>query len=1039
MNLPQTDFPMRAGLPVNEPKRLEKWARVDLYHQVLEQNRGNESYILHDGPPYANGPIHIGHAFNKVLKDIIVKYKSQCGFFSPYVPGWDCHGQPIEHMVETKLGPEKMAKINQPTLRRLCRDWARENIDLQCEGFKRLGVLGEWEDPYLTYTPSYEAGNVEIFKTMYEDGAIYRGRKPIHWCRHCHTALAEAEIEYSDESSPSIYVAFRLMEEEEAQAQATAASATAYTAGSITATSASTTAASATTSADEVTSVSSPGTVTAALSALAASPVPLYILIWTTTPWTLPANTAVALASDAEYVVVLVEGKALVMARELVESVAEIAGWLDYSLLEDKNGETLSLTGAQLAGLHYRHPIHETMTGVLITGDHVDLSTGTGAVHTAPGHGQEDYLVGEAYGLPMLMPVDDNGVFDAGGGPFEGLDVDSANPLIIDWLRERGTLIARVDITHSYPHCWRCHNPVIFRATDQWFVSMEATGLRAKAVAETGKLNWYPEWAAKRLRSMVEGRPDWCISRQRSWGVPIPVFKCARCSQTVATPQTFDAVASLFRREGADAWFTHEPAEYLPKGTRCEHCGSDELLPERDILDVWWESGVSHTSVLDNYADLHRPADLYLEGSDQHRGWFQSSLLTSVGAYGVAPYRGIMSCGFTVDENGEKMSKSKGNGVDPAEVIANYGADVLRLWVGSVDSAQDVSIGKNILDRTADAYRRFRNTFRFLLSNLYDFDASSGLVDWEELSAIDRWALARLQQVAHEVDGAYEGFRFHVAYHVLYDYVVTDLSAVYMDVLKDRLYSDAPTSLARRSAQTVLLNILEVLTRQLAPILSFTCDEVLEHFPEGLRYEGFPEAVALAGWPTDGDYAPAIPAEEAECVLSDFAVILGVRDAVTKALEEARAEKIVGKSQEARVDVVIAPLAAEILQRLPQGTLEELFIVCEVNLTVREGLSEPRVSVTKAIGEKCPRCWNIRELGVDAAHPAVCGRCAAVLTKQGVRETAVEVAEAVADEVTAAGVSAVASASAAGVDTMASADEVTAAGAGAAGRESTKS
>jgi isoleucyl-tRNA synthetase len=948
MNLPQTDFPMRAGLPVNEPKRLEKWARMDLYHRVLEQNRGNSSYILHDGPPYANGPIHIGHAFNKVLKDIIVKYKSQRGFFSPYVPGWDCHGQPIEHMVETRLGPEKMARIDQPTLRRLCRDWARENIDLQREGFKRLGVLGEWDDPYLTYRPSYEAGNVRVFKAMYEDGAIYRGRKPIHWCRHCHTALAEAEIEYGDEVSPSVYVAFRLTEEGGGVASAGSAA-------------------------------------PVAPAAFAEAPAPLHILIWTTTPWTLPANTAVSLAPQAEYVVVLAQGRALIMARELVESVADAVGWAGHELLRGSDGEVASLKGSELAGLHYAHPIHDHMTGVVVTGDHVELTTGTGAVHTAPGHGQDDYLVGEAHGLPMLMPVDDNGVFDAGGGPFEGLDVDEANPRIIEWLKERGTLVARADITHSYPHCWRCHKPVIFRATDQWFVSMEATGLRDAAIEEIGKLNWYPEWASKRLRLMVEGRPDWCISRQRSWGVPIPVFKCAHCSQTVATPQTFDAVIALFEREGADAWFTKAPADYLPEGTCCGHCGSTELLPEKDILDVWWESGVSHTSVLDAYADLARPADLYLEGSDQHRGWFQSSLLTSVGAYGTAPYRGVMSCGFTVDENGEKMSKSRGNGVDPADVIAKYGADVLRLWVGSVDSSQDVGIGANILERTADAYRRFRNTFRFLLSNLYDFDASCGPVGWEELTVVDRWALARLRQVAREVDAAYEAFRFHQAYHALYDYVVSDLSAVYMDALKDRLYSDAATSTERRAAQTVLLNILEVLVRQLAPILSFTCDEVLEHYPEGLRHEGFPEAAALAGWPVDGDYVPAAPAGEAERILEDFAVVLGVRDVVTKALEEARGAKVVGKSQEAQVSLTVSPEAAETLSALPAGTLEELLIVAKVELAVADGLPAPQVEVTKAAGEKCPRCWNIRELGEDPAHPAVCARCAAVLASRGHR------------------------------------------------------
>jgi isoleucyl-tRNA synthetase len=941
MNLPQTDFPMRAGLAVSEPKRLEKWYGMDLYHKILAQNEGHETYILHDGPPYANGPIHIGHAFNKTLKDIIVKYKSQRGFYSPYVPGWDCHGQPIEHMVETKLGPEKMAKIDQPTLRRLCREWATEHIDLQREGFKRLGVLGEWDNPYLTYIPSYEAGNVKVFKKMYEDGAIYRGRKPIHWCRHCHTALAEAEIEYGDETSPSIYVAFKLADKPPCDSVAEAI-------------------------------------------AYVSDDKPLSILIWTTTPWTLPANTAVSLAPQAEYVVVLADDKALIMAQDLVSTVAEVAGWGEPELLKDDAGKPVSFIGSELQGLTYEHPIHESMTGVIVTGDHVELSTGTGAVHTAPGHGQEDYLVGEAYNLPMLMPVDDNGVFDAGGGPFEGMNVDEANPRIIEWLGERGTLVARVDISHSYPHCWRCHKPVIFRATDQWFVSMDGTGLREKAITEIEKLNWYPSWAANRLRTMVEGRPDWCISRQRSWGVPIPVFKCAKCSQTVATPETFDAVIALFEREGADAWFTHKPEDYLPAGTACEHCGSTELLPEKDILDVWWESGVSHTSVLETYEELRRPAELYLEGSDQHRGWFQSSLLTSVGAYGIAPYKGVMSCGFTVDENGEKMSKSKGNGVDPADVIKEYGADVLRLWVGSVDNSQDVGISKTILDRTADAYRRFRNTFRFLLSNLYDFDAHTDTVSFEELTIIDRWAMARLQSLMLVVNEAYDSFRFHNAYHAIYDYVVTDLSAVYLDALKDRLYSDAPKSIARRSAQTVLMHILEVLVRQLAPILTFTCDEVWEQYPEGLREENRAAAVQLAGWPELSDFTPAVPTEEAQRLLADFEIVLSVRDVVTKALEEARAEKVIGKSQEAAVVVTVAPLAGDILQQLPAGTLEELFIVAEVRLTFEDGLLEPQAQIGKAAGEKCPRCWNIRELGSDSRYPEVCERCGEVLATLGV-------------------------------------------------------
>jgi isoleucyl-tRNA synthetase len=920
---------MRAGLPVNEPLRLQKWQDLDLYHRILEKNVNNPEYILHDGPPYANGPLHMGHAFNKVLKDIIVKYKSQRGFYSPYVPGWDCHGQPIEHMVETTLGPEKMAQTSQPELRRLCREWAARFVDVQRDGFKRLGITGDWADPYLTYVPSYEAGNVKIFKTLYERGAIYRGRKPIHWCYHCHTALAEAEIEYGDESSPSVYVAFKLTEP-----------ALAFAYGGM----------------------------------------PLYVLIWTTTPWTLPANAAVSLAPKADYVAVLADGKALIMAQALVASVAQAAGWEEVEYLTGADGRMIAVKGETLSGIHYAHPIHAGMQGVIVTGEHVDLSTGTGAVHTAPGHGQDDYLVGELYDLPMLMPVDDNGVFDTGGGPFQGLNVDAANPQIIEWLDEKGTLLAATRISHSYPHCWRCHNPVIFRATDQWFVSMDDTGLRQAALGELVKLNWYPEWAINRLAAMVENRPDWCISRQRSWGVPIPVFKCARCSQTVATPETFDAVIELFKTEGADAWFTRQPAEYLPAGTKCPDCGSEDLIPEKDILDVWWESGVSHTSVLEVRPELHRPADLYLEGSDQHRGWFQSSLLTSVGAYAIAPYKGIMSCGFVVDGEGRKMAKSLGNGVDPADVIASSGADVLRLWVGSVDYSQDVGISEEILQRTSESYRRIRNSFRFLLSNLYDFDAVIDGVSWDELLGLDRWALTRLQELVQTVTAAYEALRFHVAYHAIYDYVVTDLSAIYLDAIKDRLYSDAPKSLARRSAQTVLMHILEALVRQLAPILTFTCDEVWDFYPEGLREVGREPAIQLAGWPVPEDFAPAVPASAAD-ILRDYQTVLDIRDAVTKALEEARNEKIVGKSQEAAILITAPAAIVSLLEAQGLATLEELFIVAKVDFAVQEAATEAEIKVTRAAGEKCPRCWNIRVLGEDPAHPEVCSRCAAVLSE----------------------------------------------------------
>ena len=948
MNLPQTEFAMRGNLAVNEPIRLKKWQNMGLYQLMLKRNEGHDPFILHDGPPYANGPIHMGHAFNKVLKDIIVKYKTQRGFYAPYVPGWDCHGQPIEHMVETQLGPEKMSRIDQPTLRRLCREWAQKFVAIQGEGFKRLGILGEWDDPYLTYAHSYEAGNVEVFKKMYQSGAIYRGRKPIHWCHHCHTALAEAEIEYSEEPSPSIYVAFKLIE-------------------------------------------GSPQTsaLYKKLGAHAGSSFdtkPLHILIWTTTPWTLPANTAVTVLAQADYVVLLTDTKALLVARELAGQVAEALGLeKPVVLLESTDGGVdapFTVKGSELAGLNYYHPIHEAMTGRIVTGSHVDLSTGSGAVHTAPGHGQEDFLMGVEYNLPMLMPVDDNGVFDAGGGPFEGLNVEEANPVIIEWLRERKSLEALSTMDHSYPHCWRCHKPVIFRATDQWFVSMETTGVRNKALAAIETLNWYPGWAVNRMRSMLEGRPDWCISRQRSWGVPIPVFKCEKCSATVANDATFDAVIDLFEREGADAWFTHKPNEYLPAGTACEVCGSTDLVPEKDILDVWWESGVSHTSVLKKRNYLCFPADLYLEGSDQHRGWFQSSLLTSVGTYATAPYKGIMSCGFVNDGEGNKMSKSRGNAMDPSDIVEKFGADVLRLWVGSIDSSQDVGIDTEILQRTSEAYRRIRNTFRFLLSNLYDFSCDEDLVSWDELGSIDKWALIRAKNVMETATEAYDTFRFHEAFHAIYTYIVTDLSAVYLDALKDRLYSDAAKSRGRRAAQTVLLNILEMLVRVLAPILTFTCDEVWEYYPQGIQacVASRPASVLLASWPEAGDFAPNVPsAAEEKRIMKDFAVILFLRELVTKALEEARNDKVIGKSQEASLKVYTDPASYAILAAQDSSMLEELFIVASVEIVEQTPDAAMSVSVSKADGEKCPRCWNIRSLSTGPEHEEVCPRCAAVL------------------------------------------------------------
>jgi isoleucyl-tRNA synthetase len=919
MNLPTTEFPMRANLAEREPGWLRFWDETGAYRRALKANEGGETFILHDGPPYANGHIHMGTAYNKVLKDIIVRYKTMRGYWSPYVPGWDCHGQPIEHQVEKNLGPEKMATIDRATLRRLCREYALKFVDVQREEFKRLGVRGDWDDPYLTLTHDYEAGNVKIFKKMYLDGAVYKGAKPIHWCIRCHTALAEAEIEYGDETSDSIYVAFRFTDPTPWDADGAAE-----------------------------------------------------LLIWTTTPWTLPANVAVTLAEGADYVGVrLAGGRVLVMAEALVTSVAAAAGWAEgeYEVLG------LRVKGAELAGLHYAQPVHEGVTGVVITGAHVDLSTGTGAVHTAPGHGEEDYLVGREFDLPMPMPVTDDGTFDAGGGPFAGMDVWKANPEIVAWLAERGTLVASGRIDHSYPHCWRCKRPVIFRATEQWFVSMEATGLRESAMRAIGEVEWIPGWSVNRISAMVGDRPDWCISRQRAWGVPIPVFTCAKCGETVATEATFDAVIELFETEGADTWFIRRPAEYLPADTVCTRCGSgpDDLMPEDDIVDVWWESGVSHTSVLEARQELYRPAELYLEGSDQHRGWFQSSLLTSVGAYDQAPFRSVLTHGFIVDGEGRKMSKSLGNVISPLDVIGRSGADIIRLWVASADYSQDVSVSDEILDRTSEAYRRIRNTFRFLLGNLDDFDPADA-VPYDELPELDRYALVSLDDLVGRVTAAYDEWRYHVVYRQVYDYCVTDLSSFYLDVLKDRLYADGAASYSRRSAQTVLATILGDLVRLVAPVLAFTAEEVWQSAPTALT--GGVDSVHLAGWPAAHEYADAGELRDA------YEVVWRWRDAVTRAIEEARNAGAIGKSQEARLVLHAEGRDRSVLAARGDAALAEMFIVSAIELSEappeRAAASEEPaglVTVRGAQGQKCPRCWNWRELGTDG----LCVRCSSVV------------------------------------------------------------
>ena len=933
MQLPKTGFPMRGGLPKNEPKRLAAWYENHVYEQLQKKNEGHKKFVLHDGPPYANGPIHIGHAMNKISKDIIMRYHAMQGEQTPYVPGWDCHGQPIEHKVEEMLGTKKFNATPTAKIRELCNKFAVENIDLQREGFKRLGVLGDWDNPYLTLYHEHDAADIEVFKAMFDKGMIYRGRKPVHWCKHCHTALAEAEIEYSDEVSPSVFVRFELIDVPEA---------------------------------------------------LRSAGVPVDVVIWTTTPWTLPANAGVALLADADYIAVQAEGRLGIMAKALWEKVFHgVAGIEDACLyVPEGAAEPWSVHGEELVDITYTHPIFSDVQGRIVTADYVTLEDGTGCVHTAPGHGVDDYYTGMRCNLPIIMPVDDDGHFYAGdglgtGGPFSGMDTDEANPHIIEFLRERGTLVAEKKINHSYPHCWRCKNPVIFRATDQWFVSMDETNLRGEALDQVlNHVTWYPDHAKNRIGSMVEGRPDWCISRQRNWGVPIPSYTCADCGEKVMNDATLDAVIALFKEKGSDAWFTDAPEEYLGEACVCPKCGGHHLKADRDILDVWWDSGVSWKAVCENREELEYPADMYLEGSDQHRGWFQSSLLTSVGANGVAPYKAVVSQGFTLDGQGRKMSKSLGNVIDPNKVCDEMGADIIRLWVASVDTSTDVAIDHEILARPSDAYRRFRNTFRFLLGELEgQFEPETDGVPFSDLTALDQLMVARLTQVQAEVDAAYAGYEFNRAYRVLYDFVVTELSNVYLDALKDRLYCEKPGSLARRSAQTVLAELLSMLLRDLQPILAFTCDEVMAYAPAGCR--GGETYAAMLDW-----YQAPISVEEANEYSEVLTAALTLRGAVTKALEDARTAGTFTKSQEVRISATVPSSDFALLTGERGIDLAEFFIVSEVALMENEDAEDDGITVTvdAARGERCDRCWNYREdTGVHGEHEHICSRCAAAL------------------------------------------------------------
>ncbi|MHB8840165.1 MAG: isoleucine--tRNA ligase [Candidatus Aquicultor sp.] len=929
LNLPQTDFPMKANLPQREPEMLNFWSDIDLYKAIREESSGREKFILHDGPPYANGNIHVGTAMNKILKDMIVKYKTMAGFDSPYVPGWDCHGQPIEHNVEKQLG-EKAKTISQVEFRKLCKDYALSFVDKQREQFMRLGVSGDWFDPYLTLNHKYEAANVEVFGELYKKGLVYKRRKPIHWCITDQTALAEAEIEYKEETSPSIYVKFSLKSEFEP---------------------------------------------------IKGFSEPKFIVIWTTTPWTLPANVAVAVHPDAAYIAVKTGGEILIFADARFEEVAPEIGISGYEIVAH-------FKGSDMEYLKCEHPLFPDKESVVVLADYVGLDTGTGAVHTAPGHGQEDYMTGLKYDLPAPMPVDATGHFTKEAGQFAGMYIYDANKEILDFLKAKGLLAYSTEITHAYPCCWRCKNPVIFRATEQWFVSMEVNNLRGEAMNSINNVRWIPDWSIRRITGMVEGRPDWCISRQRSWGVPIPVFYCADCQEEVVTDETIGAVIDLFVADGADAWFSKSAEEILPAGFACPKCGAAKLTKETDILDVWFESGVSHEAVLKLRPELRWPADLYTEGSDQHRGWFQSSLMTSVGVHNRAPYDAVLTHGFVVDGDGRKMSKSLGNVVDPLDVTAKSGADILRLWVASSDYTVDVGISPDILKHVGEAYRRIRNTFRFMLGNLYDFKPGVDDVEYDQLQELDKWALHEMTGLLKNVTVNYEDYRFHAVYHTVYNFFTNELSSLYLDILKDRLYASAAGSIERRAAQTVLFEMLVTFTKMLAPILAFTSEELWSYIPESVRGT---KSVHLALWPVANEQYINPELDES------WNRLLKIRGEVAKALEEARNKKEIGNALEAQVELYSDDALREFLENykkvqvaVDQNLLSQVMIVSSINVFPyfeapensykSELIPNLAIKVSPAPGAKCERCWRYEEtVGEIPEHPGLCARCASVL------------------------------------------------------------
>ncbi|MDD4346185.1 MAG: isoleucine--tRNA ligase [Desulfitobacteriaceae bacterium] len=913
LNLPETSFPMRGNLPKLEPQILKSWEEAKLYEQVQKARAGCPRFVLHDGPPYANGDIHLGHALNKILKDIIVKYKTMAGFDAPYIPGWDTHGLPIEQQVIKKLGLNRHA-VSVLEFRSKCKEYAEKYVNIQGEQFKRLGVRGDWDHPYLTLHKEYEAAQIGVFGEMARKGYIFKGQKPVYWCPSCETALAEAEIEYADKTSAAIYVKFPVRDGR--------------------------------------------GVIGEDKS---------YVVIWTTTPWTLPANLAISVHPDYIYVVVKIGEESWIVAEGMLHNLRAI--W-NLELPVEK-----TVSGQELEGVICSNPLFEK-DSVLICGDHVTLEQGTGCVHTAPGHGEDDFIIGKKYGLPVFCPVDSCGRLMEEAIVHVGMKVEQANPVIVEDLRNNRTLIHDEKIVHSYPHCWRCKNPILFRATEQWFASIN--GFRQTALAEIDKVTWIPAWGQDRIYNMIADRGDWCISRQRTWGVPIPIYYCETCGKEIITPETIAKVQDIFKAEGSDAWYAYTAAELLPEGFACE-CGSSEFRKESDIMDVWFDSGTSHTGVMKLRPELKWPADLYLEGSDQHRGWFNSSLSTAVAAYGKAPYETVLTHGFLVDEKGRKMSKSLGNGVDPLKVIKELGADILRLWVSSADYKNDVAASPRIMKQMTEAYRKIRNTLRFLLGNLNDFDPDTDKVAYNELQEIDRWALLKLTKVVERVLEGYKNYEFHWVYHTVHNFCAVELSSIYMDIVKDRLYVEGKKSVLRRAAQTVFYENLNALVRLLSPILTFTAEEIWPHVPGGNKES----TVQLADLPkVREDWLDEELAEKWDKVLD-------LRTDIAKALERARQEKLINHPLTARVELYPTQKQYEFLQLVPNPA--DIFIVSGLNIhkpdearpegvwqaETHEGLA---ILISPAEGEKCERCWMFNKaVGENQEHPTLCPRCATVI------------------------------------------------------------